>query len=53
VIDPPAQSLFEDAGIDLLGLGGALIRARGWIEIADGPRIAVTHPEQLEFLSSR
>ncbi len=53
VIDPPAQSLFEDAGIDLLGLGGALIRVRGWIEIADGPRIAVTHPEQLEFLSSR
>lgn len=53
VIDPPAQSLFEDAGIDLLGLGGAFIRARGWIEIADGPRIAVTHPEQIEFLAFR
>ncbi|MEX0860346.1 MAG: thermonuclease family protein [Cucumibacter sp.] len=52
VIDPPAQSLFEDAGIDPLGLAGTLVRVRGWIEIEDGPRIEVTHPEQIEVLAS-
>ena len=49
-IDTRAQRLFAAAGFDPLTLEGALVRVRGWIEIAGGPRIAVTHPEQIEVL---
>jgi micrococcal nuclease len=51
VIDAKALRLFAEAGIDPLTLGGALVRVRGWIEVRDGPRVAVTHPEQVEVLA--
>lgn len=53
VIESPAQRLFDDSGLDPLVLEGALIRVRGWIEERDGPRIIVTHPEQIEVLATR
>ena len=51
VIDAKALRLFAEAGLDPLKLGGALVRVRGWIDDRDGPRIAVTHPEQIEILA--
>ena len=51
-IDARAQKLFAAAGIDPLVYDGALIRVRGWVEDHDGPRIAVTHPEQIEVLAT-
>jgi len=42
--------LFKDAGVDLLALKGKRVRVRGWVELINGPAIAATHPEQLEFL---
>lgn len=52
VIDRPAQRLFEEIGFDPLALEGEFIRVRGWIELDDGPRIEVTHPEQIEILAA-
>lgn len=51
VIDARALRLFADLGADPLKLGGALVRVRGWIDDRDGPRVAVTHPEQIEVLA--
>ncbi len=51
VIDARALRLFADEGRDPLKLGGALVRVRGWIDDHDGPRVAVTHPEQIEVLA--
>ncbi|WP_421762337.1 thermonuclease family protein [Devosia sp.] len=51
VIDRAALALFSGSGIDPLQLGGALVRVRGWVDVHDGPRIAVTHPEQIEVLA--
>ena len=51
VIESPALKLFEQAGIDPMGLEGALVRVRGWVDERDGPRIEVTHPEQIEVLA--
>jgi endonuclease YncB( thermonuclease family) len=53
VIDTAAAGLFGKVGIDPLKLGSALVRVRGWVDDRDGPRIEVTHPEQLEVLSTR
>lgn len=53
VVDRAAQRLFEMAGIDPLGYEGTLIRVRGWIDDYDGPRMDVTHPEQIEMLAAR
>ena len=39
------------ATLDPVKLGGALVRVRGWIDDRDGPRVAVTHPEQIEVLA--
>ena len=50
-IDNKAQKLFAETGFDPLALEGALVRVRGWIEDHDGPRVAVTHPEQIEVLA--
>lgn len=52
VIDARALRLFADAGIDPGKLGNALVRVRGWIDDRDGPRVAVTHPEQIELLAT-
>ena len=51
VIDARALRLFADLGADPLKLGGALVRVRGWIDERDGPRLAITHPEQIEVLA--
>lgn len=53
VIEAPALKLFERDGIDPLGLDGVLVRIRGWVDDRDGPRIEVTHPEQIEVLATR
>jgi len=52
VIDAKALRQFADLGSDPLKLGGALVRVRGWIDDRDGPRVAVTHPEQIEVLAT-
>ena len=51
VIDGRALRLFADSGLDPLVLEGALVRIRGWVDDRDGPRIEVTHPEQIEVLA--
>ena len=51
VIDARALRLFTDEGLDPLRLGGALVRLRGWVEVRDGPRLPLTHPEQIEVLA--
>jgi len=51
VIDRRVVKYFTEAGIDLLKLDDALVRVRGWIDVDDGPRIDVTHPEQIEILA--
>lgn len=53
VIEAPALRLFAEAGIDPLLLQQALVRIRGWVDDRDGPRIEVTHPEQIEVLATR
>ena len=51
VIDARALRLFADDRLDPLKLGGALVRVRGWIDLQDGPRLTITHPEQIEVLA--
>lgn len=53
VIESSAARMFGEAGFDPLVLGGALVRVRGWVELDDGPRVVVTHPEQIEVLATR
>lgn len=53
VIDRSGQKAFSAAGIDPLDYDGALVRVRGWIDDRDGPRIEVSHPEQIEVLATR
>lgn len=49
-IAPSDMRLFREAGIDPLALSGARVRVRGWVRDFRGPRIDVTHPEQIEVL---
>lgn len=51
VIDAAALRLFTADGFDPAKLGGALVRLRGWVDTRDGPRITLTHPEQIEVLA--
>jgi micrococcal nuclease len=51
VIEAPALRMFKAAGVDPLTLENALLRIRGWVDDRDGPRIEVTHPEQIEVLA--
>jgi len=53
VIERGALRLFEADELDPLTLEGALVRVRGWVDDHDGPRIEVTHPEQIEVLAAR
>ena len=53
VIDRRAVKHFTALDIDLRDLDDALVRIRGWIDVDDGPRIDVTHPEQIEVLALR
>ncbi|WP_255448483.1 thermonuclease family protein [Telmatospirillum sp. J64-1] len=50
-LDRAALALFRQAGIDPLALQGREIRVRGWLKSHNGPRIEVSHPEQIEILS--
>lgn len=53
VIEGPALRLFAEDGRDPLSLEGALVRIRGWVDNRDGPRIEITHPEQIEVLATQ
>jgi endonuclease YncB( thermonuclease family) len=53
VLDRAAVGLFAKQGLDPLQLGGALVRIRGWMDVSGGPRIEVTHPEQIEVLATK
>ncbi|WEJ33732.1 MULTISPECIES: thermonuclease family protein [unclassified Devosia] len=53
VIEAPALRLFTADKLDPLALEGALVRIRGWVDDRDGPRIEVTHPEQIEVLATQ
>lgn len=53
VIEQRALRLFADSGLDPLVLEDALVRIRGWVDDRDGPRIEITHPEQIEVLAAR
>ena len=53
VIEAPALRLFAADGVDPMTLEGALVRIRGWVDDRDGPRIEITHPEQIEVLATR
>lgn len=51
VIENLGLRVFEEAGIDPMSFDNAVIRVRGWVDALDGPRMAVTHPEQIELLA--
>ena len=51
VLEKHALRVFEKSGINVLDYQDMLIRVRGWVENRDGPRIEVTHPEQIEVLA--
>nr|WP_255769573.1 thermonuclease family protein [Maritalea mediterranea] len=51
VIDKPARRAFKKADFDPKKLANAFIRVRGWVDDHNGPRIDVTHPEQIEILA--
>lgn len=53
VVERSALRLFEQDGADPLVLEDALVRVRGWVENWNGPRIEITHPEQIEVLAWR
>lgn len=50
VIESSSLRLFEREGFDVEELENRPIRVRGWIDDRDGPRMLVTHPEQIEVL---
>ena len=50
VIDKENRKAFEGTGYELLGLEGAKVRVRGWIELKNGPSIWLTHSTPLELL---
>lgn len=53
VIERNAQKMFKQVDLDPLTLANAFVRVRGWIDLHDGPRIDVTHPEQIEILAKK
>lgn len=53
VVEGPAQRVFESEQFDLIALENRVIRVRGWVDELDGPRMVVTHPEQIEILGPR
>jgi micrococcal nuclease len=52
VLEKPALDLGGPAMIDLAWLTSKPIRCRGWLDLYDGPRIDITHPEQIEVLET-
>lgn len=52
VLKKPALNLGGPAMIDLSWLTSKAIRCRGWLDSYHGPRIDISHPEQIEVLES-
>jgi hypothetical protein len=52
VIGAPDLALFRAEGYDLKALRGQPVRVRGWLEMLNGPMIAISHPEQIEALGT-
>ncbi len=50
-LDAAAARLASASGLDVMGLGGRLVRVRGWIERRGGPYVAVHHPHQIELVA--
>jgi micrococcal nuclease len=50
VLEKPALDLGGPAMMDLAWLTSKPIRCRGWLDLYDGPRIDISHPEQIEVL---
>jgi endonuclease YncB( thermonuclease family) len=48
IIEIPALKLFRDAKLDPTTLAGKNVRLRGFIDGRFRPRMAITHPEQIE-----
>lgn len=51
-VPPQARRKFSKVSIDLLTLGKAKVRVRGWVQDYNGPYIEISHPEALEILST-
>lgn len=47
-----ALKLFPEGSQGITSLKGRPVRVRGWIENVNGPSINITHPEQLEAITS-
>lgn len=52
-VAPSDRDSFADSEIRLLELEGRTVRVRGWLGRRNGPMIDVTHPEQIELVTSR
>jgi hypothetical protein len=52
VLKKPTLGLFDRSMIPLDSLNSKWIRCRGWVELYQGPRIELSHPEQIEVLES-
>jgi endonuclease YncB( thermonuclease family) len=52
VLKKPALDLGGPAMMDLASLTSKPIRCRGWLDLYKGPRIDVSHPEQIEVLET-
>ncbi len=50
VLNKPALDLGGPAMLDLAWLTAKSIRCRGWLDLYKGPRIDISHPEQIEVL---
>lgn len=53
VIETAGLRQFEKSGLDPLAFADKVVRVRGWVNVLDGPRMEVTHPEQIELLTGR
>ncbi|MDQ7249369.1 thermonuclease family protein [Dongia sedimenti] len=51
VLEKPVLDLGGPAMMDLAWLTSKPIRCRGWLDLYDGPRIDINHPEQIEVLT--
>ncbi|MHA1524225.1 MAG: thermonuclease family protein [Alphaproteobacteria bacterium] len=49
-VSPSDMRRFAKAGIDIKTFQGKTVRVRGWLESRNGPKIDVTHPEQIELI---
>jgi len=52
VLKKPALDLGGPAMMDLAWLTSKPIRCRGWLDLYKGPRIDISHPEQIEVLET-